>query len=264
MAMRVTRQHSRMDNGTIVTCGANRPMDPADASSSHRYRAVVSGVERLPRADLPRHRHRAGYATVVLAGAFTEAAFSGRHLATPGDVLLHGRFDCHANAVASARGPTVLRLPWRVDTLEGCHRIADPDRLVRLAERDALEASACLHAMLSLPTPLRCAADRPWPEQLADRLAETGGLSLAQWAEEHGLAPETVSRGFRRAFGVSPTRFRLELRTRRAWLAIVNGDERLSDIAHDHGFADLAHMSRNVSAFTGQAPGAWRARSPVR
>ena len=232
--------------------------DRDGAPPKHRYRAVVSGVDRLPRADMPRHRHQSGYATLVLEGSFTEAAFYGRVLAMPGDVLLHGRFDCHANTVASAHGPTVLRLPWHMDTLEGRYRIADPDLLVRLAERDPRQASASLYEML--PVSPQSGGDHGWPDELAEQIGAISSVPLAQWAEEHRLSRESVSRGFRHAFGVSPRRFGLELRTRRAWLAVVNGSDRFVDIAHDQGFADQAHMSRNISAFTGHPPSVWRAQ----
>jgi AraC-like DNA-binding protein len=223
---------------------------------THTYRRVVSGVEQLPRADLPRHRHRGAYATVVLSGSFTEAAFYGRRLATPGDVLLHGRFDCHANFVDSAKGPRILRLPWHSDTVEGRFQVADPDRLVRLAERDAQEAAAALKDMLVAPS--LAAAGRHWSDDLAAQLVGERSPCLAQWAEENGMSPETLSRGFRRAYGVSPKRFRLELRTRRAWQTVVGGIGRLTEIAHDNGFADLAHMSRSMAAFTGHPPSHWK------
>jgi anti-sigma factor ChrR (cupin superfamily) len=49
-----------------------------------RYRSVRFGVETLQAGlVLPRHRHAAGYATVVLAGSFEEASFAGRFVAEP-------------------------------------------------------------------------------------------------------------------------------------------------------------------------------------
>jgi anti-sigma factor ChrR (cupin superfamily) len=51
---------------------------------------------------LPRHRHAAGYATVVLAGSFEEASFAGRFVAVPGDVLLStGRWNGSSAATAA-------------------------------------------------------------------------------------------------------------------------------------------------------------------
>jgi AraC-like DNA-binding protein len=221
----------------------------------HSYRSVEYGRERLPPGlVLPRHRHTAGYATVVLGGRFIEASFAGRAAARAGDVLLHARFDCHSNSGERASGLHILRLPWLDDDLEGQFLVRDVDAIARIAERDPHEASEALRASLERP-----ACDgRDWPEALADALARDPSLSLRGWALEEGLAPETVSRGFRQAFGVSPKLFRLEVRARRAWNLVVRSEKPLTRIAHDLAFADLAHMSRSVSIFTGRPPSAWR------
>ena len=208
-----------------------------------------------PGLTLPRHRHRAGYATVVLAGYFTEASFAGRFTARPGDVLLHGSFDCHANGALSRRGLQILRLPWFDDAREGHFRVRDADALARLAQRDPLSASEQLAHELDFAA----ADEKHWSDRLAADLTHDPGLSLDRWAMRENLQPEVLSRGFRRAFGVTPKLFRLEIRTRRAWNAIVHSSSTLTSIAHDFGFADLAHLSRSVSVFTGLAPSAWRA-----
>lgn len=224
------------------------------AARPHRYRHVAAGVERLAAHDAPRHYHRDGYANVVLAGAFIESSFAGHRRVGPGDVLLHGGFDAHAN-FALSRGPlTLLRLPWRAVGLEGLHRVADADRLARVVERDVQAAVEELAAGLLQAPP---AADS-WPERLARGLKSGQVAQLAPWAEEEGLAPETVSRQFGRVFGVSPQRFRLEYRARQAWLACMAGAASLTALAHELGFADLAHMSRSVAALTGHPPSAWR------
>jgi AraC-like DNA-binding protein len=225
------------------------------ARAAH-YRHVAVGVERLAAHDAPRHHHREGYANVVLAGEFVESSFAGHRHVGPGDVLLHGGFDAHAN-FARSRGPlTLLRLPWRAVGLEGVHRVADPDHLAGLVERDVEAAIEALAAGLRHAPP----ADGSWPERLACALRMGRVERLAHWAEEEGLAPETVSRQFGRLFGVSPQRFRLECRARRAWLACLGGAASLTALAHELGFADLAHMSRSVVALTGRTPSAWRQR----
>jgi AraC-like DNA-binding protein len=224
------------------------------------YRHVAVGVERLAAHDAPRHYHRDGYANVVLAGEFVESSFAGHRRVGPGDVLLHGGFDAHAN-FAQSRGPlTLLRLPWLHAGVEGVYRVADLDRLAGLVERDVDAAVEALAAGLLQAPP----ADDSWPARLACALRVGRVTRLAQWAEEEGLAPETVSRQFGRLFGVSPQRFRLECRARRAWLACVgdasgaSGAASLTALAHELNFADLAHMSRSVAALTGRTPSAWR------
>jgi AraC-like DNA-binding protein len=82
-----------------------------------------------------------------------------------------------------------------------------------------------------------------------------------QWAGRMGLDPASVSRGFARAYGVSPKRFRLEVRTRRALAALPAWPGSLADLAADQGFADQAHLARSVVAMTGISPIRFRAKS---
>jgi AraC-like DNA-binding protein len=224
----------------------------------YEFRTIVPGVETLPpRLSRPRHHHREGYATVVLAGSFTEVSFAGRMDAEPGDVLLHGRFDCHLD-LARSRGPLqILRLPWRSDGLEGKFRVSDPDALVRLAEADTDLAAAQLHH--ELRPPLR--RDPQWIDDLACALTGDSAFLLQEWADRRGLRNDVLSRVFRREFGVSAQRFRLESRTRLAWRQVLGSVRSLTEIALEAGFADLAHMSRSIHVFTGHSPNAWRTSS---
>lgn len=222
---------------------------------SYEFRTVVPGVETLRgRVSRPRHHHRDGYATVVLAGSFTEVSFAGRMYAEPGDVLLHGCFDCHLDVGRSA-SVQILRLPWHSDALEGRFQVRDPDALVRLAELDPQLAAARLSEELRLPP----RTEPHWVDDLADELCGDGRVLLQEWADRRRLRADAVSRHFRREFGVSAQRFRLEARTRMAWRAVVGSDRSLTELACQAGFADLAHMSRSIHVFTGRSPSAWRA-----
>jgi AraC-like DNA-binding protein len=221
----------------------------------HRYRAIRYGVETIATGlVLPRHRHTAGYATVVLAGAFEEASFAGRFVAGPGDVLLHGAFDCHANRIVTRQALQILRLPWRDNLLEGRFRVRDPDALAIQAERDPLEAMAQLRVDLLESS----AQELHWTERLAQALRMETITHMGNWAESERLAPETVSRGFHRVFGVTPKLFRLESRARGAWNRVLRSSTPLTAIAHETGFCDQAHLSRAVRALTGDPPSYWR------
>jgi AraC-like DNA-binding protein len=222
-----------------------------------RYRTVRFGVDTVESGIiLARHRHRAGYATVVLAGSFVEASFAGRFIATPGDVLLHGAFDCHANRGISRGALQIVRLPWHENLVEGRFRVHDPDALARLSERDPLEGNKQLR--LDLIQPPR--ATLHWTDRLAHTLRSEGRVCLETWAETENLAPETVSRGFRRAYGVAPKVFRMESRARRAWNLIALKPTPFTTIAYDTGFADAAHLTRAIVALTGSPPTYWRAQ----
>jgi len=219
-----------------------------------RFRDVRPGPERIIGPKQARHHHRAGYANVVLAGHFSEASFAGLMRAGPGDVLLHGAFDSHCNDGLRSSRPLILRLPSCGVGLEGLHRVADPEELVRLAARDPRDAVRRLGEVLqAVPS-----GGEDWPERLAGDLNADPSLPLRDWAQRTGLAAETLSRGFRQVFGVSPKRFRMETRARQAWRELVRSKRPLTEIAHDSGFADLAHMSRSVAALTGAPPRSWR------
>ena len=201
-----------------------------------------------------RHRHRAGYLSIVLEGQEIEAGDEGRRLASPGDVLMHFPFDCHCNYVGS-KSLSVLCLPLPMGSIAPSSGVvADVDTIVAIAERDGLCASECA-IRHTKPSNNRLL---DWPDLLAEDLRSGESFRLADWADAKGLAPETVSRGFRRIYGTSPARFRVELRARRAWTSIVHSDDSLANIALNTGFADQAHMSRSVATMTGRSPKLWR------
>ncbi|MCW6531271.1 AraC family transcriptional regulator [Sphingomonas sp. MMSM20] len=224
--------------------------------TSHRgTRSADPGRTRHgPREDLPRHPHDHAFAAVVLSGGYVEAGDTGRHAVEAGDVLLHRAWESHLDRF-DARGAEVLVLPIADrDTAPLIGRVADPDAIARLAERDRTEAARRLLAELA-PRP---APPADWPDMLARALRDDPDLSLALWADRLGLHPGSISRGFRQVFGVTPVAFRLVQRTRQALGALQISAAPLSAIAYDCGFADQAHMSRAVRGLTNATPTALR------
>ena len=207
-------------------------------------------------ARLPRHRHAEPYVALVLAGGYQEAGDEGRVAAQPGTVIVHGRWTAHQDRFGAA-GAQVLNLPAIDGLAAGAGHIADPDAAARLAERDPFAAAAHIR------DGFRPAAARlsDWPDLLAAALRADPDLALADWARATGLDPASVSRGFARAYGVSPKRFRLESRTRRALAALDGWAGNLAGLAADQGFADQAHLTRSVVALTGAPPVRFRAKS---
>jgi AraC-like DNA-binding protein len=213
----------------------------------HRYQAG---------APMPRHRHDDPYMAIVVAGGYLEAGDSGRIEARAGDVLLHAQFDAHRDAFLRG-GATVLNLPLAPHATSGFGRISDADALVRLAERDPWEASR--HALDEIA--MRTAPLSDWPDLLAAALREDPDLSISAWAAHMGLAPASVSRGFAKAYGISPKRFRFEVRARHGARRLRSWQGSLASLAAELGFADQAHMSRAIAAMTGQPPARLRAKS---
>jgi AraC-like DNA-binding protein len=132
------------------------------------------------------------------------------------------------------------------------------DTLARTAEKDVVEAALLLEHALEKswsPPPGR---RNDWPDVLAQHLARNTSMEIGAWAEENGLARETVSRGFALAYGIAPAAFRAETRARAAWLRVTRGSDCLCTIAAETGFADQAHMTRWILRITGAPPAAWR------
>jgi AraC-like DNA-binding protein len=226
------------------------------------FRQITPGIERLASSfSLPRHRHLRAYASVVLAGVFEESGYAGRIRASTGDVLVHPAMDCHQNQKVTA-GVTLLRLDWpeAAPIQSGLFYLRDVDAIAQAAERDLHEATGLLRRELAAGC-----ADSPgkrddWPDLLAAALGADAGTEIGVWAAAHGLSPESVSRGFLAAYGVAPSAFRAEQRTRMAWLRVARGAEPLCAIAAATGFADQAHMTRWIHRVTGAPPSTWRRR----
>jgi AraC-like DNA-binding protein len=220
------------------------------------FSRIAHGREEWhPNALAPRHRHEQAYAAVVLAGSYEECGSHGRFRVGPGDVLLHARFDSHLDRFGH-KGARILNLVdagWYFRA-SNVARVANADAIARTAETDPISASLELREQLVETT--RSPGD--WPDMLAAELICNPQLAIGEWAVTHGLASETVSRGFRRVFGLSPASFRAEARTRRALAGIIGSAESLASVAVLSGFADQAHMSRATRALTGQAPAYWR------
>lgn len=208
-----------------------------------------------PNLQIACHRHDSAYVSVVLSGSYEEAGEHGRRLLAPGDVAVHGLFSCHRNSV-STQGAIVLNLPTRA-VAGAFGQIADIDAVARLAETDTLAAATQVRRQMTLLD----AQTLDWPDELAAALGADPQISLGDWAQARGLASETVSRGFRRAFGVSPKRFRFEVKMRNALGGAIGAQAPLAQVALDAGFADQAQMNRALSSVTGISPGEWRRRS---
>jgi len=206
-------------------------------------------TRHAPGEALARHRHDAGYVAVVLDGGYLEAGEGGRVRAEAGMALVHHGWAAHRDGFGSL-GARVLNLQLPAGLAEGPVRLADPDAVARLAERDPHAAAELVRDTATAIG----ATPGDWPDLLAAALGRDPALSITGWADDAGLDPASVSRGFARAYGVSPKRFRLELRTRSAVRALSGWRGTLAALAADHGFADQAHFARAALALTGFTP----------
>ncbi|MFF4588543.1 helix-turn-helix domain-containing protein [Streptomyces sp. NPDC001388] len=88
-----------------------------------------------------------------------------------------------------------------------------------------------------------------------DHPASAGLFPLA---EALGVSPYRLSRSFGRALGVSLTHYRNRVRVGHALDRLEEGEDSLSALAADLGFADQAHLSRTVRRYLGHTPTALR------
>lgn len=214
-----------------------------------------TGHERLAaREKFHRHRHIEGYIAVLLEGGYRESGDSGRFTVAPGDAVLHRDLEAHQNDAAAA-GARILNLPLPAGPAgAGLYRVIDADHLVRLAERDLVEAAeAFAESSVIMPETVG-----DWPDLLARDLRNLSPVRLDRWAAGCGLAAESLTRGFAKAFGMTPSRYRAEARGRRACELVRSTSAGLSDIATELGFFDQSHMNRMVRQLTGHSPGHWR------
>lgn len=207
-----------------------------------------------PCARFERHHHWKAYAALVIRGSCEEAGDRGRFRAHVGNVMVHRAFDAHNNCIGRS-GASFLNFPIDEPLAAGFGAVADVDAIIRAHERDPLEAAALFRAQVRIePT-----GENDWPDMLARHLSDHRADRLDKWAERHGLHPASLSRGFRKAYGVSPKRFRLERLASRAARRIRAGTPGFSTIAAETGFADQAHMTRVIGALFGASPRRLRA-----
>jgi AraC-like DNA-binding protein len=224
-------------------------------------RLIPPGAEISREGDaryVPRHAHVGAYAALVLRGGYVEAGDSGRFRVSAGQVLVHDAFEAHQDHFHRG-GADVLNLPLPSASDTPFGHVEDPDEIVRLAERDAAAAATLLVAKLQ-PTP-DCADD--WPDRLAADLRAGAVTRLGLWARQAGLRPQSLSRGFRLAYGVSPQRYRAEQRAAKAARDVRRSALALASIAAAAGFADQPHMNRMLRRLYALTPGALRERRDV-
>jgi AraC-like DNA-binding protein len=132
--------------------------------------------------------------------------------------------------------------------------------LVALAGADAADAPV---EGFSLKPPQSFEADRISTQpravtQAVDFIHDNyaGGLSLSDIAAAAHLSPFHLSRIFKKATGVSPHQYLLQVRVNsaRALLTAGAGERSLAEVAAAVGFADQSHLTRHFKRMLGVTP----------
>jgi AraC-like DNA-binding protein len=96
-----------------------------------------------------------------------------------------------------------------------------------------------------------------WPMPTYERrelLADDPVVLAALRGEDQGLTPRSVQRHVSRVTGLTANQIRQIVRARTASARLQRGDSIL-DVAHDLGYADQAHLTRDLRRMTGFTPG---------
>lgn len=255
---------------------------------------IAEVVCRAGPQDRPfEERHNRVTMSAVVSGTFTYRAEQGHALLYPGALMLgnpgacfecgheHGAGDrclsvhlepelfneIAASAAGSARFrfsaammPAMPELLPNLVELEALSEAARPmaaeTLVIRLAESVAQTMSGCSAA---LPAPSRGDARRisgvlRHIEENADQPLDLDGL-----AARAGLSKYHFLRTFRRVTGVTPYKFLLDLRMRRAGVRLATSDEPVAAVAFDAGFGDLSTFNNRFRQAFGMTPTKFRA-----
>lgn len=101
----------------------------------------------------------------------------------------------------------------------------------------------------------------PWQERKAKEILSrslNARLFIADVAEQCAMSRSHFSRAFKKATGMSPQDWALDLRVRRAQELLRDSALPISSISLECGFADQSHFSRTFGRLVGITPKRWR------
>jgi AraC family transcriptional regulator len=254
-----------------------------DVAGFSLARLHALGPERL----VEPHEHEDGHFIVVLEGRYRSSARGASALLGPGDVLWNPPGTRHVDTFAGAGGrflamsvkagqaralglaeggarrllgaprkgalllaaqPMSLDLGGLLDVEDACRQLCVLTRAA-LGKRDAaVDADADTRE----PTWLRLCM-----EQLLDECEQP--LRLAALARTAGVHPVSLSRAFRRHYGISPGQLQRRAQLNRA-AQRLREKQPVAQVAAELGFADQSHFTRLFRVEYGCTPAAWRAR----
>lgn len=164
---------------------------------------------------------------------------------------------------------TVLGLEaWLRESLEVTLHPAESQRLAHELEDlgksdDPLALLRVLDRIREHLTQPRHHADSPpaWLEALRREMAERAETlvePLGYWQKRSGRSPEHLARSCRRYYGITFSELLNRARIERAKFLLRHTDEKVTTIAFDCGYGNLANFHRVFARLTGRTPNAWR------
>jgi AraC family transcriptional regulator len=230
------------------------------------------------------HAHEYDGITLVLGGGIRETVGRQEEVATCLSVVVKPAGVVHADRVGP-RGAWALQIlldldrpftrggcdlgPWRwIHAGAGTRALLALHRYLGGAPRASGLEDRILEVLGEMAGEDRPACSDPpaWLRQARDSLDDgsSEARSVRDLAAQVGVHPVSLTRAFRRHYGIPVTAYRRRERVRRAARAIERTDRDLTRIAHASGFSDHPHMCREIRETTGLTPGELRrlARRP--
>lgn len=219
------------------------------------------------------HSHEGPYLCLVSAGDFDERGPHQRLSVSSGDVIAHPGRDIHANHFGAAVVECINFAPrpaGRLDALFAAsivrpdfwtdahilHRVRSElltnDRWTPIALEVLAVEMLKGHARrgeASVRPSQRCADLRDFIQRESPRVP-----TLSELAKHSGAHPAHLSRVFRAEFGISPVELGRQCRAAWTRTQIESTPMSLSRVAAEAGYADHAHMCRDLRRRYGVAP----------
>jgi AraC-like DNA-binding protein len=235
-------------------------------------------------------RHVGVSIAFVIEGSFRYRTHAGDSLLYPGAFLLGAAGRCYECGHEHGRGDRCVSFNYdesyfdelahaatgRLGFVFGAAAFPPIPALLPLGARMAACASAGPLAMEELaaliplaiatagrPAPLKSAVaarDRARVAEILRLIENASGerLSLDGLARQAGLSKFHLLRVFAAVTGVTPYKYLLGLRLRRAAAAISGSARPISEIAYEEGFGDLSTFNAHFRAAFGKSPRRWR------
>lgn len=221
-----------------------------------------------------KHAHDLPHVCVVLDGGFVEKDGKTWRDVARGTVRVSGAASHDIDF--SAAGATCLVLEHDIGgiSLTGSRFIESDQRLFGLAlelrdaegddaasavERENLSTE--FFAQIDRHLRGRCGPPPLWLDRIREMIHDSGGAaSVADLAREAGVHRVHVARTFRDHFGMPVTSYARKVRVKTALSLLASTPYSLSRVALEAGYADQAHLTREVRAAIGATPGRLRAK----
>lgn len=249
------------------------PLDALDASTRVYAPFIVERIRIADTLTVPAHAHSGRHLMVVTEGVIDDCGEGTSRVAGIGTARFSPHDQLHAVHVLEApfscvlitlRDHTRAQFPT-VGTYVTQSGISAEARAI--AERLDAHGAASMVAVTGLVWQLLAKSnlsvqhDEPplapqWLTDLCDVVQArcTAPLDPRALARHAGVHPAHLSRAFRRHFGRTLRDYVRECRLQRAVNELERSNATISSIAAETGFADHAHLSRDLRCHTGQTP----------